>query len=240
MNRTVTVAGQEYKVGGCLPRTTKVGDGTFPTVPDDFLIPRDEWDDFPENDLDQFVWHIVDQARQNSCCGCAGVGTLMLGREMQGLDRMVLSQAVPYHLGNGGRDQGMGIDTCLRVLLEHGTCPVDVVDQYDWRKRDWPDNWAEIAADYKPFKFLDCPSYDHAVSMGKRGHPILYGADGHAVVRIGFGKHTKKPDLNSWSKAWKFDGLGQWVDERGFKNGMRQYGAWALMFATDPPNDGDL
>ena len=225
---------------GCLPRTTKVGDGTFRVVPDDYLIDRKDWEKYPQT-LHQHVWHIINQGRQNSCCACMGVGGLMLCREKQGLDKVILSQAVPYHFGNGGHDGGMAIDTCLQMLLKYGTVPISVVDQYDWQRRNWPNNWEEIAENYKIFEAMDCPTYEHAVSMVLRGHPVMYGAKGHAVVRIGCSLFTPIPDLNSWDRSWGIDGLGTWATEDELKRGIeRQYGAWALRYATDPPNDGDL
>jgi len=225
---------------GCLPRESKPGDGTFRVVPDDWLIPEKDWKTYHANNLIPYVWHVINQGRQNSCCACAGAGIVMLARERQGLDRVLLSQAVPYHFGNGGRDGGMAIDTCLRELLKHGTCPADVVDPYDWRRSHWPSEWEEIGELYKPFEWMDCPTYEHAGSMLAHGHPVIYGAMGHAVVRVANGMFTDTPDLNSWPD-WQEKGLGRWATEREFRRGIEGgYGAWALRYAVDPPNDGDL
>ena len=225
---------------GCLPRVSKVGDGLFPVMPESMVRPRSEWETARSN-LGQHVWHIINQGRQNSCCGCAGVGIMMLDRARQGLDRVVLSQAVPYHFGNGGRDGGMFIDTCLQMLREYGTCPVSVVPEYDWRKSNWREDWRAIGKAYTPAVWADVPTYEHAQSRLAEGHPVLYGAMGHAVVRIDNGLQTELCDLNSWDRSWGTDGIGRWASEREFARGIEGgYGAWTLLYATDPPLDGDL
>lgn len=233
MIESINVGGVERKLG-CLPRTTKIGDGTFPVFSDDFLIDRSDWPNY-QNTLRPLAWHIINQGSQGSCCGCASVQAVMICRELAGLDRVALSQAVPYGLGNGGRDSGMGIDTGLRMIQKHGTCPVDVVDPMDWRQRNWPDNWKEIAAKYRGIEAHDCPSFEHMVSAVLRGWPVVYGAKGHAIVLV----NQNLDVANSWGD-WKDNGFGVWATEREIKRGRSTYGAWALCTAVDPVNDGDV
>ena len=236
------VSGYEWKAG-CLPRTTKVGEINPKTEEPFFRIFKPE--DTPRapgtsgSAIDpDLVWHIIDQARQSSCCGCMGVQLLMVVRAIMGLDRVILSQAVPYSLGNGGRDAGMAIDTCLKHLLETGTCPIDVIDQYDWDGRNrgtWPTDWREVAASYRALEAEDCISVDDMDAANELGYPVGYGAKRHAVIHIGPGL-----DINSYNRSWGNNGIGRWTTRRERADGIRQYGAWVLRVATDPDNDGDL
>ena len=226
---------------GCLSRTTKAGKSRFRVYGTDGtppVIDRSLWDSIKDPIDPSLVWHIINQANQGSCCAAAGCGIMMLIREIAGLKQVVLSQASLYGQGNGGRDSGMAIDTCLDILMDVGACPVDLIDQYDWqgfRKGTWPDNWKEIAKRFRGLEAWDCPTLDHVVSANKLGFPVLYGAKGHAVVRIG-----RNLDINSWDYSWGDNGLGQWVSEKVLASEIRGYGAWALRFAIDPIDDGDL
>jgi len=225
-------------IRGCLPRTTRVGErfpvlGTDGTPP---LIPN--WRDLPDVIDPSLVWHIIDQGNQGSCCACMGAGILMLGREVAGLDRTVISQASIYAQGNGGSDQGMAIDTCLDILMNVGACPIDVIDQYDWqgmRRGTWRADWKEIAKRLRIKEAWDCPTIDHIGSAYKKGFFTGYGARGHAVIRFGDNR-----DINSWGRDWGNNGIGQWVSEQVLASEIQRYGAWAFRVGTDPDDDGDL
>lgn len=236
MNRTVTVNGRKYRADGCLERVSKVGDGTFPVFSDDFLIDRKHWSKYKGLSLRPFVHHVIGQ-NDNSCCGCGTVGAGMICRDLSGLDQVVLSQAVPYGKGNGGRDGGMAIDTGLAMLIKWGSCPIDIVHPDDWRGHNWPKNWEEIAAKYRGIEAWDCPTFEHAVSAVLRGFPVVYGAEGHAVVLV----DQELNVLNSWGRDWRDNGFGVWVEERSMRYGIeRQYGAFALRTTVDPLKDGDV
>lgn len=223
--------GQPY-VGGCLPRVSKVGDNTFKIFDPKTTrrAPRSI-----KSAIDRsLIWHIIDQAQQGSCCGCATVGAIMIAREVAGLERVVLSQASVYGLGNGGRDQGMAIDKGLSVAMEHGACSVDTVGQYDWQqfRRDYPNGHPE-GERFKIIEVEDVVSVDDMDAGVELGYPVVYGAKGHAVIYI-------DPDVNSWGRDWGDNGFGQWTTRRERAIGIQQYGAWLIRVATDPDNDGDL
>ena len=228
-------------MNGCLPRISKPGDGTFPVYGSDGtppVIDRSLWDSIKDPIDESFIWHIINQGNQGSCCASAGAGVMMLVREMMGLERIVISQASLYGQGNGGRDSGMAIDTCLKILMEVGATPIGVIDQYDWQGFNagtWPENWREIAKRLRVKEAWDCTTLDHVVSANKLGFPVLYGSKGHAVVRF-----KRRKDLNSWGETWKENGMGEWVSERTLASEIPMYGAWALRVAVDPIDDNDL
>jgi len=244
--------------GICLPRTcTAVGDGAFKVFGSDGtppIIPESDWPQYAKT-LEGHVWHVIDQGGQNSCCGAAGAGAVILGRELAGANRVVISQASLYGVGNGGRDNGMAIDVCLNVLTETGANPVGVIDQYDWqgywrragrrirretRAGAWPDGWQESAKRYRCLEAWDCPDYKAAVSAVLSGFPVVYGTHGHAVVMIGWIPERGHIDLNSWGADWGNNGCGQWASRREVERQLPGYGAWALRVMTDPTDDGDV
>jgi hypothetical protein len=219
---------------GCLPRVTIPGEhprlkvmGTDGTP--EPVDPREP--DVIDPDL--YVKAIINQGNQGSCCGCAGVDGMMASRAMQGLPHILLSQASLYGRGNGGRDQGMAIDTCLQLLMEDGggACPADLIDPMDWRgfwAGTWPENWRTVAAGFRVLEAYDCQTVEHVRACYKRGFPVIYGAEGHAVVRIG-----DDLDINSWGKSWGYNGLGRWVSESTIARQIGMYGAWGLRVAID-------
>lgn len=239
---------------GCLPRTSNVGDGTFEVVGDDELIPRKDW---PKHQTERMVPHIrqhINQRYQGSCCASAGCHASMLARAMAGLEDVLLSQASLYAFDgfdSQGKliprrsDNGMAIDTCLRLLQEIGACPASVIDPMDWegyRRGNWPDDWKEKAKPYQIVKGRDVPTFDHAVSRVMRGNPVHYGTAGHAVLMIGWIEGYGHLDWNTHGLDWGdiAPGVGQWRSERETERGIRQYGAWELVLMTDPIDDGDL
>ncbi len=228
------------RVLGCLPRVSKVGDGTFRVFGDGTPppLPESEWKKYRHINLKSMHWHTIDQARQGSCLACATVGVGMLERELAGLTQVILSQASIYALGNDGRDQGMAVDRGLEILRDIGACPTSVIDQYDWqgyRRNTWPDDWDEQASRYRGIEYWDCQSYEDVVSANCHGFGVVYGCKGHAVIRIGW-----ETDLNSWGPGWGNNGLGRWATRREFEQGIPRYGAWAFRGGTDPTGDGDL
>ncbi len=229
------VNGKEWRAG-CLPRTTKVGDGTFKVFkPDD--CPRASSVMISAISV-SLIWHIINQSSQGSCCGCMGIGLMMLIREMMGLIRIVLSQASLYGQGNGGRDQGMAIDRCLRLATEIGACPIDVIDQYDWQgfhRRTWPPDWKIVAKQFRILEAEDCASLADMNAANELGYPVGYGSKGHAVIRIAPGL-----DINSWDYSWGNRGIGQWASDREIERDLPRYGAWVLRQMVDPLDDSDL
>jgi len=75
----------------------------------------------------------------------------------------------------------------------------------------------------------------HVKSAYKCGLPVCYGANGHAVVRIGDGL-----DINSWDRSWGQNGLGTWVSEATLARELPRYGAFVPYIVADPDDDGDL
>jgi len=232
---------------GCFPRVSQVGDWPCVGQPDaPQLISRESWGRYAGKRLDQFAWMVKDQGSQNSCTAASTQGAVMLAREFAGLDRVELSQAVPYGLGNGGRDRGMAIDTALRIMQDTGTVPVKIVKQYDWKgysRRTWPENWRETAKSYRILEAWDCPTHEHLVSAVFRGFPVVFGVywslgGGHAIVATGW-ENGKTRILNSWGEDWGEGGFG-WLPDSQCERGIESFGGWALRVVTDPTNDGQL
>lgn len=252
---TIEVRGVRRALG-CMPRISRCGDGTFPVVSEKWRIDEKHWGDakYKEvaNRLKALIWHVINQGSQGSCTMCGTLGALKIARRFSGLDDIVFSQGSLYaydSIGSNGEpnlrssDNGTAIDQGLAVLRVIGACPAKIdgktyIDQYDWqglRRGNWPADHRRVAALNRALKWVDVPDAHLAISLTKHGIPVVYGANGHCVVRV-----TEDEDLNSWDYDWGTNGIGQWVNRRGLESGIRQYGAWALLTSTDPLYDGDV
>jgi len=239
---------------GCLPRISKVGDGTFRVFKSEWLIPPKDWSKYDDVTLVPFVWHIINQSSQGSCNPSMCGGVTALKREEMGLNQIIFAQAGLYAfegITSSGeliprrRDDGMSLDTSLQLLQEVGCSPTEWegkpwIDQYDWqgyRHGNWPDNWRDVANRFRVSKgeWWDLPDWEHFQSARSAGFPIGYGSKGHAVARI-----AKGLDLNSWGDDWGNNGVGQWASDAELKRDIGRYGAWAYRAATDPTDDGDV
>lgn len=230
------------QVFGCLPRASKVGDGRFKVYDEDVipLIPESQWKD--TSILKPYQWRQIDQASQSSCAGAAGCHSLQIAREVAGLPRVALSQAVPYALCNGGRDSGASIDSILRALTGVGTVSIDQIDQYDWngyrsRRDPWYDGWQDDAKLIRIDEAWDCPSYDHMMSGVQRGFVGMLGVywgyprrtGGHALCVTG-SQGGRLEIIHSW-KGRKFEVLNR----RQCAQGIEVFGAWLIRSVVHPP-----
>jgi len=250
----VRAYGYDRKMG-CLPRTlTSAGDGVYPVYgdnPDDVLLTWDEIKAAAKPSLAAMkanIWHWINQKDQGSCCACMGAQLLMLTRKLLRLDDVVISQASIYAQGNGGRDAGMAIDTCMDILLKTGACPTDVIDQYDWQgfhRNSWPSVWRTTAPRYKAARAVDAPTLQHALSMTVRGIPAGFGyfegGGGHAVTMLGYDIETDEViSQGSWGKGYGSDNGRHHHRRSVAEEGIKYFGAFGLYVPTDPTNDGDI
>lgn len=223
---------------GALARVTQQGE-RFPLADSSILIPRSEW---APVSLRPYVWHVINQGSQGSCCAAATAGAVMLIREQAGWGRTILSQASLYAQGNGGRDAGMAIDSALDAMREVGMTPIGTIPQYDWqgmRRGTWPKNWKEIAHEYRVVEWDECISTDMVGSiLQRRRKPVIVGVfwqggGGHAIVVTGW-RDGAWEILNSWGE-WGDHGFGE-LSEATLQKGIAYFGAWSPR-VTDIPDD---
>lgn len=206
----------------------------------------------PKGLLKKQVKFIKNQNPQSSCCGCAAIQGAMVCRKVYGQDDVELSQAVPYALGNRGRDSGMSIPSGLRALRDYGTVPESYIDGHNWqgyrsRKNKWPSDWQEVAANYKVIEAWDCPSWEHLVTAIILGFPVVLGVDwndrigaGHAICGVEYYPDVEEIEVaNSWGTKRKGNGFDR-VKKRTASRGTKKYGAFIPRVMYDPSNDGDF
>ncbi len=223
---------------GCLPRITEPDGSHFPIVgsPGTLdLIPRSQW---TTTSVRHHVWNIHDQGQQNSCCPTAYAGLLETEREMQGLSRIKLSQAYPYHFANGGRDQGSSLDAVFFAIRDRGITPATVIDPFDWRAANWPADADDQAAELRIVEAWDCLDVDHVGTATERGFcavlGVRWGRGGHAVYIIGKrpasrGDSWEYEIANSWGTGWGDGGFG-FLPESQVAEGIKTFGAWIPRF----------
>lgn len=222
---------------GCLPRTTEPDGSIFPIVGDAGteavpLVPRSQW---TETSLRHHVWNIHNQGNQNSCCPTAYAGLLETLREIQGLARVPLSQAYPYHYANGGRDQGASLDAVFFAIRDKGITPASIVDPMDWRGVNWPADVDDQAERWRIVEQWDMLHVDALGSSLEAGLPGVFGVfwqggGGHAIYAIGKRRAARGNSwdfeiANSWGRQWGENGLG-WLPESQVAEGIRYFGGW--------------
>jgi hypothetical protein len=184
------------------------------------------------------VWEIVNQSSQNSCCPSATRGAVEILREINGLNRVQLSQGSLYVQINGGRDRGANIMDALEAMMDVGMTPDSVVDEYAWNKK-FPSNWKEEAAKYRILEAWDCSTFDAMISAVQRSIPVVFGVNwsgggGHAITCIGY-EDGKAEILNSWGADWGDGGFG-YLTESSCR-AITSYGAFAIRSVTFPSGE---
>ncbi len=251
----------EGKLGGCLPRETKVGEGAFPVWGTDGrcpVLPKELLREFIAEDkslLLPYHYHTVNQSRQSSCTAADLTNLMMLCREIEGKPRRVLSQASiyaydgitihddgTYALHERRSDSGMNLEVAMLIAQCRGVAPsfrksdgAHFVRQYDWKQDDWPDDVAEVSAAYRLGEAWDIPDYWAMLSAVKLGYGVARGMDNHAVGQV----HPRLV-LGSWEDyGTGNNGLHEWgTTERKVNQGIAQFGAWA--FRCTAPSDATL
>jgi len=222
-------ANGELRRFGCKPRVHAPG-SIFP-VADDWLIPRNRWEEFEDDE--GIVWHQYDQDGYASCNCQAAAACVLVVRELAGLARVVLSPADLYRRINGGRDDGSLIGDAIQELARSGIADISVFPEQKWNAAV-PAGWAENAQQYVALEWLDAPTFKHIGSLVQRRFPVDSGImigqnnfepdaggvipypprgrqGGHAMCNFGGMKkiggvwHLKTK--NSWGAGW---GLGGW------------------------------
>jgi len=246
------------KLGGCLERETKCGEGAFPVWGTDGRTPvldRSVIEAAADGLLLPHHWHTVNQSRQSSCTASSLANSMMLRREVEGKPRVVLSQASLYafdgitihddgtYTAHKRRsDTGMNLETAMLLAQCRGLAPrfrddgTPYVRQYDYDQNDWPHDVAEVSAGYRLGEAWDVPDYWAMHSARVLGFAVARGMDNHAVLQV-----TKDRVLGTWEN-YNDDadhGLHEWgTTEREINRGIDQFGAWA--FRCTAPSDAEL
>lgn len=222
------------KARGCLPRRSKFGS----VCP----IFRERIDVLTDAEIKELTGKItlrhfcdvLDQDGGGSCASESSTEAEMVGRAYTGLPRVILNPWFVYNAVRYGRDGGSTIDDNLAFIREHGVAPESV-----WpRSKGWeatPSAEAKAAAlDFRIEEFYDIETTRECVSALLLGHPVVYGADGHALCKIEHLNDREGLDCNSWGTSWGDGGFGVWVPYNRIGWG---YGMFAVRTVKVPAND---
>lgn len=214
------------RVPGCLPRKSRPGEWCPMASERIKVIPRNQWADYAkEISLRPHVKVVLNQGQVGSCATEATAGAQMIDRVFRGLDFVLLNPWFIYHTTSGGRDRGSSIDENLAFVRERGCAPESVWPRSKgWQTRPSAEA-VEAAKAFKIEEFYDISSIDEMVSAILLGYPVVYGSNGHAVIKIQHIDETKGLDLNSWGTGWGDGGFGVWASYRAVN---WAYGAWAV------------
>ena len=214
----------EQRALGCLHRKSEFGKLFKPADGNIKVIPRSRWDDY-ETDLRPMVKTVLDQGSVGSCATEATAQAIMIARAFADLPHVELNPWFIYSRTSDGRDRGSSIDENLRFVQRYGCAPVSA-----WgRDKGWktkPSVAAHTAAlDFADIEVFDISSVNEMVSALLLGMPVVYGANGHAVVKVKHFDADKGIDINSWGTDWREGGFGVWASYRAVNFA---YGAFAV------------
>lgn len=219
------------RVAGCLPRKTRFGE-ICPLYSERLEVLSDAELKAREGhyNLRQFTKVMLNQGNVGSCATEATAGAMMIQRAFSGMPHVTLNPWFIYYETSGGRDQGSSIDENLAFARSRGVCPMSVWGRdKGWKKRPSDEAFRE-ALKFKIEEFYDLVNIREAKSANALGYPVVYGARGHAVVKIFYGPGGSSLDLNSWGENWKDKGFGLWAS---YEDIDFRYGAFAVRVVTE-------
>jgi hypothetical protein len=225
---------------GCLPRTTKPGEFCPLFGSRIRVIPRSDWATYTGKiSLRHFVREILNQGRVGSCASESSTQSLMIIRAFAGLPHVSLNPYFVYNTVCGGRDQGSTIDSNLKFLREVGVPPISIWPRdKGWQTRP-SEEAIEAAKDFRILEFYDISTIEEMVTALFLGFPVVYGANGHAVVKVEHLNDREGLDVNSWGTDWGDGGFGVWVPYSTIGSSLR-YGAFAVRTSLQNDNLFDV
>jgi hypothetical protein len=168
---------------------------------------------------------ILDQGTVGSCACEATVQAIMIARDYAGLPHVELNPWFIYHTTSGGRDRGSSIDRNLEFVREHGCAPISAWPRSKgWKAEPSVQAYKEAKA-FRDIEVFDISNVNEMVSALLTGCAVVYGANGHAVVKVEHINDEKGLDVNSWGTDWGDEGFGVWASYRAVNF---NYGAFAV------------
>lgn len=212
------------------------------------IIPRKDW---PKEGVDfsDEVGEILDQKQFSLCHSFGGTVVNEIAQRRAGRKDVLLSAGNLAGQVTGYRDAGAAIQEVLPVLRDKGQCPRSLVEQYDYRGRNWPKGWEAEAAKFRAAEVYDCgqdaQTFDAIVSCLIYGWPVLLGTaafgGGHAVAVVGYsfdGGNVRLFGPNSWGLQYKtWDKPGYWSYLESQLRDVASYGAFGFQIPVLNPDD---
>lgn len=246
------VAGH-LRIFSLLPRTARVGDphicsGVLGVGDAPVIIPRKNWPAEGVNFSDE-VWRIRDQNGFSLCHSFGGATVAEIAHERAGHRKILLSAGSLAGQVTGHQDDGAAIQDVLPVLRDNGLCPASLIDENDYKGRNWPKGWEVEAAKYRAEYVWDCGQgskvFDSIVTCLLLGWPVLLGTSafggGHAVAVTGYQFDGTKVRLfgpNSWGEQYKgWDLPGFWSYTESQLRDVSNYGAFGVQLPASNPDD---
>ncbi len=218
------------RVPGCLPRTSRPGQVCPLAAEHIEIVDRADWDAAAKElnnglGLRPHVKVILDQDSAGSCATESSDGAVMGCRAVAGLPHILLNPWFVYHHTSHGRDNGSSIDENLEFIREKGIAPESV-----WPRskgfRDTPSAEAyDAALAFRIEEFYDISNVNEFVSALLKGFFVVWGANGHSVLKVRHLDERKGEDANSWALTWGDNGFGVWASYAAIN---WAYGAWAV------------
>jgi hypothetical protein len=153
----------------------------------------------------------------------------MVAEVFSGQEFVELNPWFVYHTTSGGRDAGSSIDENLRFVRQYGIAPMSVWGRdKGWRQRP-SDEAYDAALEHRIDEFYDITTVKEFVTALLLRMPVVWGANGHSVLKVEHLNDREGLDLNSWGSDWGDGGFGVWAPYRSI---TWQYGAFAIRTTT--------
>jgi len=230
MLRVIEFFDGEPRLAGCLPRKTRPGQ----------LCPlwSEHFDEMTDAELAEFVGKtslrnhvktVLDQDGYGSCATESSTQSVMVDRAVRGLPHVVLNAWFVYRVTSGGRDSGSSIDENLGFIRENGIAPENLHPRSLGPFAKPSHEAIQAALDYRIKEFWDVTTVRQMRTALAKGFGVVWGSNGHSVLKVADLGPEKGLDVNSWAPGWGDHGFGVWAP---YSSINWAYGCWAIRVAA--------
>jgi len=241
---------------GCVPREDRLGENhTLFSSAGIETIPRDQWEETPENESNKMLVAKIKNQKQESSCTANNttqnhevLWNLMFGKEHW----VELSPISIYRHCNGGRDRGSSVPCCMKAIRDIGALPAntprniafmekhglntDHVMDLTGYKQKYPQDYEQTAQHFRIEETYDIANFDEFGTALQSGFTVSYGRAGHSICGVRLVYRNGKWCIeyaNSWSPQWGNNGYG-YDTESYVKGSISRYGAIAVRTVVSP------
>ncbi|GIW60127.1 MAG: hypothetical protein KatS3mg087_1193 [Patescibacteria group bacterium] len=211
------------------------------------VIDEEAWDEIIEEinkkklGIVELVPHIYNQGKEGTCTSNATCAAMNLIASLQFGDNRIpiLSPISLYKRVAPGPNTGSSVKDNVDEAMARGVLPLDsykekfkhTMPAVGYRNR-MPDNWQETAELFRIGEVYVCRDYRAVVSAILRGHPVIVGRQGHAILYVSVRRDNRRRLIVDYQNSWGNWGYGMGKFSYGFGgdsfDNLRRASQWAV------------